>query len=108
MNKATDPLVARHLNSLAESSSIYLAEALQYRRDALSILDWNRCNDLLFDNHSSSREYALEMAITLRGIGDTMRRMNDFVGSAEAYKECLDLFLEGLIDNGIALKTRLN
>jgi hypothetical protein len=34
--------------------------------------------------------------------------MNDFVGSAEAYKECLDLFLEGLIDNGIALKTRLN
>ena len=106
MNKATDPLVARHLNSLAESSSD--AEALQYRCDALSILDWNRCNTLLFDNHSSSREYALEMAITLRGIGDTMRRMNDFVGSAEAYKECLDLFLEGLIDNGIALKTRLN
>jgi hypothetical protein len=110
MNKATDPLVARHLNSLAESSSRCQedAEALQYRRDALSILDWNRCNALLFDNHSSSREYALEMAITLRGIGDTMRRMNDFVGSAEAYKECLDLFLEGLIDNGIALKTRLN
>ena len=106
MNKATDPLVARHLNSLAESS--LNSEALQYRRDALSILDWNRCNDLLFDNHSSSREYALEMAITLRGIGDTMRRMNDFVGSAEAYKECLDLFLEGLIDNGISLKTRLN
>lgn len=110
MNKATDPLVAHHLNSLAESSSRCQedAEALQYRRDALSILDWNRCNALLFDNQSSSREYALEMAITLRGIGDTMRRVNDFVGSAEAYKECLDLFLEGLIDNGIALKTRLN
>ena len=109
-HKGTDPLVASQLNSLAKSASDCQkdAEALQYHRDALSIFDWNRCNALLFDNHKLSKEYALEMAITLNNIGDTMRRMNDFVGSAEAYKECLDFFLEGLIDNGITLKTKLN
>eukprot|EP00577_Skeletonema_sp_RCC1716_P024634 CAMPEP_0113390322 /NCGR_PEP_ID=MMETSP0013_2-20120614/10103_1 /TAXON_ID=2843 ORGANISM="Skeletonema costatum, Strain 1716" /NCGR_SAMPLE_ID=MMETSP0013_2 /ASSEMBLY_ACC=CAM_ASM_000158 /LENGTH=123 /DNA_ID=CAMNT_0000273467 /DNA_START=64 /DNA_END=432 /DNA_ORIENTATION=+ /assembly_acc=CAM_ASM_000158 len=106
---ATDPLVARHLNTLGLSCHGHDdAEALQYHRDALQILEWNKCNTLLFEKMELSREYALEMAITLSNIGDAMRRGNDFVGAAEAYKECLDLFLEGLIDNGIMLKTKLN
>uniref|UniRef100_A0A7S2Q3L9 Uncharacterized protein n=1 Tax=Skeletonema marinoi TaxID=267567 RepID=A0A7S2Q3L9_9STRA len=106
---ATDPLVARHLNTLGLSCHGHDdAEALQYHRDALQILEWNKCNALLFEKMDLSREYALEMAITQSNIGDAMRRGNDFVGAAEAYKECLDLFLEGLIDNGIMLKTKLN
>lgn len=105
-----DPLIAHHLNALAKSSvSCHdYADALKHHRDALSILDWNRCNALLFDDNRLSREYALDMALTLNNIGDVMRRKNDFVGSAKSYKECLDLFLESLIDSGIKLKMLLN
>ncbi len=103
----TNPLVARHINTLGLSCHDD-AEALQYHRDALSILDWNKCIALLFDDHLLSKEYAMDMAITLSYMGDVMRRLNDFVGAAESYKECLDLFLEGLIDNGIILKMKLN
>ncbi len=106
---ATDPFLARHYNALGLSCHDEDdAEALQYHQDALKILDWNKCNALLFEKHDLYRDYALEMAVTLSNIGDVMRRVNDFVGAAKAYKECLDLFLEGLIDNGIILKTRLN
>lgn len=104
---ATDPLVAKHLNTLALECDDD-ALKLEYHRDALKILDMNKCCALLFDKKESSREYALEMAITLSNVGDTTRRMNDFVASAEAYKECFDLFLESLIDDGIILKTKLN
>mmetsp|Transcript_20458 Transcript_20458/g.29291 ORF Transcript_20458/g.29291 Transcript_20458/m.29291 type:complete len:333 (+) Transcript_20458:38-1036(+) len=106
---ATDPLLARHYNTLGISCHGQDdAEALQYHQDALKILDWNKCNALLFEKHVLYKDYALEMAVTLSYIGDVMRRVNDFIGAAKAYKECLDLFLEGLIDNGITLKTRLN
>lgn len=106
---ATDPLLARHYNTLGLSCHGQdEAEALQYHQDALKILDWNKCNALLFEKHDLYKDYALEMAVTLSYIGDVMRRVNDFIGASKAYKECLDLFLEGLIDNGIALKTRLN
>lgn len=106
---ATDPLLARHYNTLGLSCHGQDdAEALQYHQDALKILDWNKCNALLFEKHDLYKDYALEMAVTLSNIGDVMRRVNDFIGAAKAYKECLDLFLEGLIDNGINLKTRLN
>lgn len=103
----TNPLVAHHLNTLGLGCQ-HDTEGLKYYRDALSILDWNKCTALLFEKHLLSKEYALQMAITLSNIGDTLRRMNDFIGAAESYKECLDLFLEGLIDNGIILKTKLN
>ena len=104
---ATDPLVAKHLNTLAlECDDVALK--LEYHRDALKIFDMNKCYALLFDKQEFSRECALEMAITLSNIGDATRKMNDFVASAEAYKECFDLFLEGLIDDGIMLKTKLN
>mmetsp|Transcript_15778 Transcript_15778/g.25922 ORF Transcript_15778/g.25922 Transcript_15778/m.25922 type:complete len:341 (+) Transcript_15778:135-1157(+) len=106
---ATDPLVARYNNTLGLSCHGHDdAEALHHHHDALSIFEWNKCNALLFEKHDLYRDYALEMAITLSHIGDVMRRLNDFVGAARAYKECLDLFLEGLIDNGMMLKTRLN
>ncbi len=104
---ATDPLVAQHYNTLGLSCHDDV-EALQYHHDALKIFTWNKCNAQLFEIQDLARDYALEMAITLSNIGDAMRRLNDFVGAAEAYKECLDLFLEGLVDNGIMLKTRLN
>jgi hypothetical protein len=106
-HRGKNPLVARQLNALGLSCDDD-AEALQYHRDALSILDWNKCRALLFENHMLVQEYAMDMAITLSYMGDAMRRVNDFVGAAESYKECLDLFLEGLIDNGVILKMKLN
>ena len=57
---------------------------------------------------SESRTFAVEMAITLSDIGNVLRQMNDFVGSATAYKECLDLFLVGLLQNGMEIQNKFN
>ena len=104
------PRIAEHLNSLG-LRHLYGGgdgpSALRCHREALSILDRNRCEALLFDREEESRAYATDMAITFGDIGNVLREMNDFIGSAAAYKECLDLFLEGLVEGGGSLKRRL-
>eukprot|EP00581_Thalassiosira_minuscula_P021179 CAMPEP_0184441394 /NCGR_PEP_ID=MMETSP0738-20130409/756062_1 /TAXON_ID=385413 /ORGANISM="Thalassiosira miniscula, Strain CCMP1093" /LENGTH=280 /DNA_ID=CAMNT_0026809319 /DNA_START=99 /DNA_END=939 /DNA_ORIENTATION=- len=82
-------------------------KALKLHQEALTILEWNKCNALLYDFVDKSKELAIDMALTLRKIGNLLREMNDFVGAAEVYKECLDTFLEGLIEGGGSLKRKL-
>ena len=106
----SSPKIAEHLNSLGlrhYHSHGDAQSALHCHREALAILDWNKCNALLFDRVEESQSYSVDMAITLGDIGNVLREMNDFLGAAVAYKECLDLFLEGLIDGGGALKRKL-
>jgi len=104
------PKIAEHLNSLGlrhYHGCGDAASALQCHQEALAILDWNKCNALLFDRVDEGKQFAVDMAITLSDIGNVLREMNDFLGAAVAYKECLDLFLEGLIDGGGTLKRKL-
>jgi len=82
--------------------------ALKYHQEALKILEWNKCNALLYDLTKKSKEYAVDMAIALRKIGNILRvQNNNFVAAAEIYKESLDMFLEGLVENGGVLKRKL-
>ncbi|KAL7555281.1 hypothetical protein ACHAWF_019058 [Thalassiosira exigua] len=62
---------------------------------------------MLYDFAKKSKGYAMDMAITLRKIGNLLRELNNFVGSAEVYKECLDTFIEALVDGGASLKRKL-
>ena len=104
------PKVAEHLNSLGlrhYHGCGDVLSALQCHQEALSILDWNKCNALLFDRIEESKQYAMGMAITLSDIGNVLREMNDFLGAAAAYKQCLDLFIEGLVEDGGSLKRKL-
>ena len=107
---ASNPKIAEHLNSLGlrhyHGHNDTFA-ALQCHQEALKILDWNKCDALLFDRIEESQQYAVDMAVTLSDIGNVLREMNDFVGSAGAYRKCLDLFLEGLIEGGGSLKMKL-
>lgn len=107
---ANSPAVAEQLNSIAVELQQCRGDtqtALKFHQEALGILEWNKCNALLFDFASKSKEYTIEMALTLRRIGNILRETNNFVGAAEVYKECLDTFLEGLVEGGGALKRKL-
>mmetsp|Transcript_16520 Transcript_16520/g.21209 ORF Transcript_16520/g.21209 Transcript_16520/m.21209 type:complete len:386 (-) Transcript_16520:97-1254(-) len=103
------PAVAEQLNSIGTEllGRGETRKALKLHQEALTILEWNKCNALLYDFVDKSKELAIDMALTLRKIGNLLREMNDFVGAAEVYKECLDTFLEGLIEGGGALKRKL-
>ena len=106
----SDPKIAEHLNSLGLRHFHGCGDttsALQCHKEALSILEWNKCNALLFDRVEESKAHAVEMAVTLSDIGNVMREMNDFIGAASAYKECLDFFLEGLVEEGGAIKRQI-
>jgi len=106
---ANSPAVAEQLNSIGVELQCGgdTCAALKFHQEALGILEWNKCNALLFDFVEKSKEYTIEMALTLRMIGNILREMNNFVGAAEVYKECLDTFLEGLVEGGGALKRKL-
>jgi len=103
------PAVAEQLNSIGTEllGRGETRKALKLHQEALTILEWNKCNALLYDFVDKSKELAIDMALTLRKIGNLLREMNDFVGAAEVYKECLDTFLEGLIEGGGSLKRKL-
>lgn len=106
----SDPKVAEHLNSLGlrhyHGRSDYVS-ALRCHREAYEILDWNKCNALLFDREDDSRRFAVDMALTQSDIGNLLRETNDFIGAADAYRDCLNLFLEGLVENGGTIKRML-
>lgn len=106
---ANSPAVAEQLNSIAIDlqSRGDTRTALKFHQEALTILEWNKCNALMYDFVKKSKGYAIDMARTLCKIGNLLREMNNFVGAAEVYKECLDTFLEGLIEGGGALKRQL-
>ena len=78
------PAAAAQLNSLGVVLQRHgdIRTALQYHQEALAILEWNRCNALLYDFAEKSKEYAVDMAITLRNIGNILREKNNFVGAA--------------------------
>ena len=78
---------AEQLNSMATELQRGgdIRPALRYHQEALTILEWNKSNALLYDFVEKSREYALEMAVTLRSIGNILREMNNFVGAAGTY-----------------------
>ena len=56
--------------------------ALKCHQEALRILEFNKCNAILYDFMDKSKQYAIDMALTLRRIGNLLRDMNDFVGAA--------------------------
>ena len=81
---ANSPAVAAQLNSIGAELQCRgdSLTALKIHQEALTILEWNKCNALLYDFVEKSKEYAIEMAMTLRKIGNVLREMNDFVGAA--------------------------
>jgi hypothetical protein len=138
------PETAEQLNSLGDELTCKgnQTAALSCYQEAMSILDYKRSNSLLYDFEIKSKEYAVDMAVTMRKIGNLLREKNELVGAAgkyckcylilsiynfctgvpthslrfsflhaipiaEVYKECLDLFLEGLVDNGGIIKRKL-
>lgn len=106
---ANSPAVAEQLNLIG--AELYsrgdIRTSLKFHQEALTILEWNKCNALLYDFVKKSKEYTVDMARTLCKIGNLMRETNNFVGAAEVYKECLDMFLEGLVEGGGGLKRKL-
>ena len=81
---ANSPAVAAQLNSIGAELQCRgdSLTALKIHQEALTILEWNKYNALLYDFVEKSKEYAIEMALTLRKIGNVLREMNDFVGAA--------------------------
>ena len=67
--------------------------ALRYHQEALTILEWNKSNALLYDFVEKSREYALEMAVTLHSIGNVLRETNNFVGAAGTYVQDIVIYM---------------
>ena len=84
---SNSPDVAEQLNSIASELQLRgdTRTALKFHQEALQILEWNKCNALLYDFVKKSKGYALEMALTLRKIGNIFREMNNFVGAAGTY-----------------------
>ena len=81
---SNSPAVAEQLNSIGVElhSRGHPHTALKFHQEALTILEWNKCSALLYDFVDKSKEYAIEMARTLRKIGELLREMNNFVGAA--------------------------
>eukprot|EP01083_Nonionella_stella_P218800 784278_1 len=104
------PTVAEQLNSIGDELLSLRGDtrtALIFHQEALAILEWNKCNAILYDFAEKGKQYTIDMALTLRRIGNLLREGNNFLGAAEVYKECLDVFLEGLIEGGGSLKRKL-
>ena len=59
--------------------------AISCYQEAMSILDYRRSNSLLYDFEIKSKEYAVDMAVTMRKIGNLLREKNEFVGAAGKY-----------------------
>ena len=78
------PAVASQLNSIGVElqRKNHPHTALKFHQEALTILEWNKCNALLYDFVKKSKEYAIDMALTLKRIGSLFREMNNFVGAA--------------------------
>ena len=78
------PETAEKLNCIADdkTSTGDNRSALKYHQEALKILEWNKCNALLYDLTKKSKEYAVDMAIQSWKIGNILRENNNFVGSA--------------------------
>jgi len=79
------PEAAEKINCIADdkTSKGDNRSALKYHQEALKILEWNKCNALLYDLTKKSKEYAVDMAITLRKIGNILRvQNNNFVAAA--------------------------
>lgn len=78
------PAVAEQLNSIGVELQCRgdTRTALKLHQEALTILEWNKCNALLYDFVKKSKEYAIDMALTLRKIGNIFSEMNNFVGAA--------------------------
>lgn len=76
------------------------AEALRCHEEALSILRWHRSHALLCsdDGHEAAggdaRRFATDIAATLADMGDALLEMKELAKAAEAYRECLELFVE--------------
>ena len=83
---ANSPAVAEQLNSIAIDlqSRGDTRTALKFHQEALTILEWNKCNALMYDFVKKSKGYAIDMARTLCKIGNLLREMNNFVGAAGA------------------------
>ena len=84
---ANSPAVAEQLNSIGEelqrkNNSGDARTALILHQEALNIYEWNKCNALLYDFVEKSKGYAVDMALTLRRVGNLLRDMNNFVGAA--------------------------
>ena len=67
--------------------------ALSCYQEAMSILDYKRSNSLLYDFETKSKEYAVDMAVTMRKIGNLLREKNEFVGAAGKYCKCISFYL---------------
>ncbi len=78
------PEAAETINCIADDNTSKgdNRSALKYHQEALKILEWNKCNALLYDLTKKGKEYAVDMAITLRKIGNILRDSNNFVGAA--------------------------
>lgn len=79
------PAAAEKINCIADdkTSNGDNRSALKYHQEALKILEWNKCNALLYDLTKKSKEYAVDMAITLRKIGNILRvQNNNFIVAA--------------------------
>lgn len=107
----SSPKIAQHLNSLALRhfhTSNDATASLACHREALSILEWNRSHALLFDREEDSKRFAVEMAVTLSDVANVLREGNDFLGSGEAYLESLNLFIEGVVEDGGSIRRVLD
>ena len=81
------PAVAMELNSAGMELQRQgdSRRALNLHQEALTILEWNKRNSLLFDFVKRSKEYAIEMARTQNKIGNLLRAMSDYVGASGAW-----------------------
>lgn len=84
---SNSPAAAEQLNSIASELQRQgnIRTALKYYQESLTILEFNKCNALLYDFEEESKAYAIDMAMTLRKIGSLVREMNNFVGAAGEY-----------------------
>ena len=78
------PSAAEQLNLIGDELTCRrdTRAALKCHQEALRILEFNKCNAILYDFMDKSKQYAIDMALTLRKIGNLLRDMNDFVGAA--------------------------
>ena len=81
---ASSPAVAEQLNLIGAELKErgHCHTALKFHQEALAILEFNKCNAILYDFVAKSKDCAMQMATTLRKIGNLLREMNNFVGAA--------------------------
>ncbi|KAL7462525.1 hypothetical protein ACHAXS_002906 [Conticribra weissflogii] len=85
-----------------------LEKAIEYHKEALMIFHCNRYRSISGGRYEEARELAVEMASTLSDIGNVLLELNQFVKSAFAFRECINLFLEGLVDEGPEIRQKFD